>query len=406
MPEGYPSNTPKKLAILGCTGSIGTQALDVCRHHSEAYDIVALAGGRQIDVLLEQIKAFSPLYVSVADEQTRQSLREALAQLQIPTPLEILTTETGGLETLATLPELTDVLMGVVGILGLRPSLEALKAGKRLLTANKETFVTGGHLVQPYLKNIMPFDSEHSALFQSLHQSPIQHVRKMWITASGGPFRGYTAEMLKTVNKEKALKHPKWVMGQKVTVDSATLMNKGLELIEAKWLFDLESSQIDVLVHPESMVHGMVEYIDGSVVAQLAPADMRIPIQVAMSWPDRWEGAYMKSHLNLSELSTLTFHPPDETVFPCLTLARQAMESGSRATTILNACDEIAVEAFLDERLHFTEIPVLIERVLEKSTQTMDGNAYPDLDELLALDAWAREESLSYIVNDLYFQTL
>ncbi len=392
-----PLVSPKKLAILGCTGSIGTQALDVCRHHPHTYDVVALAGGKNVDKLFEQIQAFSPSYVSVADDQTRQALKEALSDAHISLPLEILTTETGGLETLAMLPELSDVLMGVVGILGLAPSLAALKAGKRLLTANKETFVAGGHLVQPYLSKILPFDSEHSALFQSLHHSPIQSVRKMWITASGGPFRGYSAEQLKHVTKADALKHPNWVMGQKVTIDSASLMNKGLELIEAKWLFRLKPSQIEVLVHPQSIVHGMVEYIDGSVMAQLAPADMRIPIQVAMSWPERWDGAYMKSHLNLSELSRLDFHPPDETVFPCLALARQAMEAGSRATTILNACDEIAVQAFLDERLHFTEIPRLIERVLENSKQSLGGNAYPELDELLDIDAWARRESVAYL---------
>jgi 1-deoxy-D-xylulose-5-phosphate reductoisomerase len=399
MLEGYQQPTRKSLAVLGSTGSIGTQALDVCRHHPEAYEIIALAGGKQIDKLLEQIKEFSPLYVSVADDQTRKALKEALSDANISLPLEILTTEAGGLETLATLPDLTDVLMGVVGILGLAPSLAALKAGKRLLTANKETFVAGGHLVQPYLSNILPFDSEHSALFQSLHHSPIKSVRKMWITASGGPFRGYSLEQLKQVTKADALKHPNWVMGQKVTIDSASLMNKGLELIEAKWLFGLNPSQIEVLVHPQSIVHGMVEYMDGSVMAQLAPADMRIPIQVAMSWPNRWDGAYMKSHLNLSELSRLDFHPPDEAVFPCLRLARHAMEAGSRATTILNACDEIAVQAFLDERLHFTEIPCLIERVLEKSHHSFAGADYPELDELLYIDAWARQESLAYLAT-------
>jgi 1-deoxy-D-xylulose-5-phosphate reductoisomerase len=399
MLEGYQQPTRKSIAVLGSTGSIGTQALDVCRHHPEAYEIIALAGGKQIDKLLEQIKEFSPLYVSVADDQTRKALKEALSDANISLPLEILTTEAGGLETLATLPDLTDVLMGVVGILGLAPSLAALKAGKRLLTANKETFVAGGHLVQPYLSNILPFDSEHSALFQSLHHSPIKSVRKMWITASGGPFRGYSLEQLKQVTKADALKHPNWVMGQKVTIDSASLMNKGLELIEAKWLFGLNPSQIEVLVHPQSIVHGMVEYMDGSVMAQLAPADMRIPIQVAMSWPNRWDGAYMKSHLNLSELSRLDFHPPDEAVFPCLRLARHAMEAGSRATTILNACDEIAVQAFLDERLHFTEIPCLIERVLEKSHHSLAGADYPELDELLYIDAWARQESLAYLAT-------
>ena len=398
MLEGCSTYIPKKLVVLGSTGSIGTQALDVCRHHPDAYEILALAGGKQVDILFQQIKEFSPRYVSVADNESRQALKQALLDAKLPLP-ELLTTEDGGLETLATLPEMTDVLMGVVGILGLAPSLAALKAGKRLLTANKETFVAGGHLVQPYLANVLPFDSEHSALFQSLQQSKIQSVRKMWITASGGAFRGFSAEQLKTVTKADALKHPNWVMGQKVTVDSASLMNKGLELIEAKWLFGLKPSQIEVLVHPQSIVHGMVEYIDGSVIAQLAPADMRIPIQVAMSYPERWEGRYMNSHLNLSELSRLDFYTPDETVFPCLGLARQAMEAGSRATTILNACDEIAVQAFLDDKLHFTEIPILIERVLEKSRQSLSGGDFPELDELLEVDAWARRESLASLTT-------
>ena len=397
MLEGclQPPPTRKKLAVLGSTGSIGTQALDVCRHHPQAYDVVALAGGTQTDTLLEQIVEFSPRYVSVANDFHRQALKQALAERQVYCSPELLTTEEGGLETLAGLSELSDVLMGVVGILGLAPSLAALKAGKRLLTANKETFVAGGHLVQPYLNQVMPFDSEHSALFQSLHHAPVQQVRKMWITASGGPFRGYSAEQLKHVTKAQALQHPKWAMGPKVTIDSASLMNKGLELIEAKWLFDLRPAQLDVLVHPQSVVHGMVEYIDGSVMAQLAPADMRIPIQVAMSWPERWAGDYMKSHLNLSELSTLEFFPPDETVFPCLRLARQAMAAGSRSTTILNACDEIAVQAFLQDRLTFSEIPQLIERILEKSQQQLEGKDYPDLDELLEIDRWARQESLT-----------
>ena len=382
-----------KLVILGSTGSIGTQALDVCRHHPECYEVLALAGGSNLEVLILQIQEFQPLYVSVGTDKLRQNLIEQLHARHIPLPEYILTTESGGLLELATLNEATDILVGVVGILGLMPSLAALKAGKRLLTANKETFVTGGHLVQPYLKQVIPFDSEHSALFQSLNQSSNTSIKALWITASGGPFLGYTAEQLQTVSKAQALKHPKWEMGAKVTIDSATLMNKGLELIEARWLFDVAPSQVEVLIHPESVVHGLVEFIDGSIIAQLAPADMRIPIQVAMSWPNRWQGDYMQTHLDLKTLSQLHFSVPDESTFPCLRLARQALDSGALATTVLNAVDEVAVEAFLQESLRFVEIPALIERVLEKGMTLKGFSHFPSLEEILHLDAWARQES-------------
>jgi 1-deoxy-D-xylulose-5-phosphate reductoisomerase len=389
--------TKSQLVILGSTGSIGTQALDVCRHHPERFEILALAGGTRLDVLISQIQEFTPPYVSVATDVLRQSLIDALQAQGIPLPASILTTESGGLSQLATLTEATDVLVGVVGILGLTPSLAALEAGKRVLTANKETFVAGGHLVQPYLKQVIPFDSEHSALFQSLNHASTNAIKRLWITASGGPFLGYSLAQLAEVTQAQALKHPKWTMGAKVTIDSATLMNKGLELIEARWLFDVDPTQVDVLVHPQSVVHGMVEFIDGSVMAQLAPTDMRIPIQVAMSWPERWHGAYMQTHLDLKTLSQLTFLPPDEETFRCLALARQALQSGSKSTTILNAVDEVVVQAFLEERLRFVDIPAVIERVLEKGTTLGGFSEFPSLEEILHLDAWAREEVKAHL---------
>ncbi|XVJ52046.1 MAG: 1-deoxy-D-xylulose-5-phosphate reductoisomerase [Vampirovibrio sp.] len=387
----------KKLAILGSTGSIGTQALDVLRHHPQKYQLLALAAGHQLERLIPQIIEFQPRYVSVANDALRQELQWALKHLSFKTPLDIFTTDAGGLGILATLPDVTDVLMGVVGILGLSPSLSALKAGKTLLTANKETFVAGGHLVQPYLSQVLPFDSEHSALFQSLHHAPTSRIKKMWITASGGPFRGYSQEALKKVSKAEALRHPKWVMGEKVTIDSATLMNKGLELIEAHWLFEIEAQRLDVLIHPQSIVHGLVEFIDGSIIAQMAPADMRIPIQVAMSWPDRWSGAYRNQDFNILDLARLDFEAPDENTFPCLALAREALKRGSLATTVLNAADEVAVQAFLDERIRFTQIPQVIEHTLLESSKKINNPSLPPLEDILEEDRWARRESQGWI---------
>jgi 1-deoxy-D-xylulose-5-phosphate reductoisomerase len=219
----------------------------------------------------------------------------------------------------------------------------------------------------------------------------------MWITASGGPFRGYSQEALKKVSKAEALRHPKWVMGEKVTIDSATLMNKGLELIEAHWLFEIEAQRLDVLIHPQSIVHGLVEFIDGSIIAQMAPADMRIPIQVAMSWPDRWSGAYRNQAFNILDLARLDFEAPDENTFPCLALAREALKRGSLATTVLNAADEVAVQAFLDERISFTQIPQVIEHVLLESSKKINNPSLPSLDDILEEDRWARRESYGWI---------
>jgi 1-deoxy-D-xylulose-5-phosphate reductoisomerase len=382
----------KTLSILGSTGSIGRQALDICRNHPERYNVVALAAGQNIEALAKQIQEFHPAVVSVQSPALRDALISLLNTLGLPHPLPECVVGAEGLKQLATLPDVEDVLVGVVGFIGLAPTLEALKAGKRVLTANKETFVAGGHLVAPYLQQVVPFDSEHSALFQSLHGEPAHHVKKLWLTASGGPFREFTRlSEFEGITREQALKHPNWSMGAKVTIDSATLMNKGLELIEARWLFGLEPQQLQVLIHPQSVVHGLVEYIDGSIVTQWGPADMRVPIQVAMSWPERWSGDYMASHLDLTTLSTLEFRPPNEALFPALPLARHAMEAGSHATTVLNAADEMAVEAFLKGQLHFTEITPSVARVLEAIDEFAPSSPYPELDELMALDAWARQ---------------
>jgi 1-deoxy-D-xylulose-5-phosphate reductoisomerase len=386
----------KSLVILGSTGSIGTQALDVCRNHPEQYRVLALAAGENVAVLAQQIQEFQPSYVSVKTPDARHTLLKQLQEMKLPV-IPDCAVGCEGLHALATLPEADDVLVGVVGIVGLAPTLAALQAGKRVLTANKETFVAGGHLVQPYLQQVVPFDSEHNALLQSLQGSDTTAIKALWLTASGGPFRDLKhRHEFDAITPEQALKHPNWRMGTKVTIDSATLMNKGLELIEAHWLFGVPSERLKVLVHPQSIVHGLVEYTDGSVMSQLGPADMRIPIQVAMSWPSRWDGAYMCSHLDVAQLSQLTFYPPDETLFPALPLARQAMETGPAATIALNAADEVAVQAFLERRIRFLDIVETVARVLEAlPTHEAASQPLPDLEAIDHLDAWARQQAYS-----------
>jgi len=387
----------KRISILGSTGSIGTQSLQICEQYPDHYSVHSLAAGKNMTLLATQIHQFSPQRVSVADDATRQALLETLKQKGITPPAEILTTDKDGLESLASDSAVDDVLMGVVGMIGLSPSLSALKAGKRLLTANKETFVAGGHLVQPYLSHVIPFDSEHNALFQSLHHEPTKHIRTLWLTASGGPFRTWNEDQFESITKADALKHPNWVMGAKVTIDSATLMNKGLEVIEAHWLFGVPADHINVVVHPESIVHGLVEFVDGSILSQMGPADMRVPIQAAMSWPDRWDGQYMGTHINLLTLKQLNFEKPDTKRFPCLSLARQALETGPAATCVLNAADEMAVQAFLNEQISFTEIPLLIMRVLDTFSKKDLPSIPPDLESVLNLDTWSRKEAFNNI---------
>ena len=379
---------PVKIALLGATGSIGTQVLDVVRRFPEHFEITALAAGRNVDRLNTQIAEFAPKAVCVAEGSKKPDFSgEVLSGPE-------------GLEALATRDDIDVVIVGLVGMIGLAPTLAALKTGKRVLTANKETFVAGGHLVQPYLDNIIPIDSEHSAIFQCLQgqngavseaskRRSASEVEKIYLTASGGPFRTLPKTQFEKITKAQALKHPNWEMGDKITIDSATMMNKGLEVIEAHWLFGVRYEQIQILVHPQSVVHSAVEFIDHSVIAQLGAPDMHVPIQYAMFYPQRAVSDYPNSRLNLLEQSELNCEAPDLEKFPCIALAYQAGEKGQSAATVLNAADEAAVELFLQERIGFTEIPKLLERVLG-GYHSVCQSPTPCYEEILALDSWAR----------------
>ena len=372
----------QRLTLLGSTGSIGTQVLDVAAQFPERFEVVSLAAGGNLERLAEQMRQWQPRRVSIQSP-------ERIAELQALTPDyrgEILA---DALEALATDPDIDTVVVGLVGLAGLRPTLAALQAGKKVLTANKETFVAGGHLVAPYLKQILPIDSEHSAIHQCLKQEKPEAVRQIYLTASGGPFRTLSAEQMRTVGLQDALKHPNWTMGRKITIDSATMMNKGLEVIEAQWLFGLSLEQIQIVVHPQSIVHSGVEFVDGSILMQLGAPDMRVPIQYALAYPERLPGEYPNHRLDLLSLGALQFEPPDVELFPCIRLAYEAARLGPSATAVLNAADEMAVQLFLEERIGFAEIATRIERVLEAHCR-QGVNRQPGLEEIHALDAWAR----------------
>jgi 1-deoxy-D-xylulose-5-phosphate reductoisomerase len=356
----------KKIAILGSTGSIGIQALEVCSHLG--IEVVSLAAGSNIALLEEQVRRCRPKMAAVADE--------ALARLLAVSVADTGTRVAGGTAALleaATLPEIDMVLISVVGSAGLAPTVAALKAGKRIALANKETLVAGGSLIMALARernlDILPVDSEHSALFQSLAGNRPQDVEKLLLTASGGPFRGYSAEALERVTREQALKHPNWSMGSKITVDSATMMNKGLEVIEAHWLFDVPVGDIEVLVHPQSIIHSLVAYRDGSVMAQLGATDMRIPIQLAMTWPERHANPFRR--LSLTEAGNLAFEQPDMSVFRCLPIAYGAIRRGGTMPAAMNAANEAAVEAFLGNRLKFARIPDVVQQAMERHVPDM-----------------------------------
>jgi len=372
-----------RLSILGCTGSIGTQTLDVVLRHQDKLSVESLSAGKNIDLLVEQIKQFSPRFVCVPDEESMDQLKKKLTGFHGEIGFAM-----DGLIHAATRSEVTHVIVAVVGSLGLQPTICALQSGKTVALANKETLVAGGHLVNKALKAgggmLIPVDSEHSAIFQCLKGEKRSEVERILLTASGGPFRGYTKEQLKTVKKEDVLHHPVWKMGNKVTVDSASLMNKGLEVIEAKWLFNLELSQIDVVTHPQGIIHSMVEFIDGSVIAQLGLPDMRTPIQVALSYPDRWSAP--PPRLNLAQAGTLTFENPDLETFPLLRLAYESAKVGGTMPAVLNAANEEAVGLFLDDQIHFSEIPILVEQAVKAHK----AKEFPSLEEVLKADQSAR----------------
>jgi 1-deoxy-D-xylulose-5-phosphate reductoisomerase len=352
----------KRIAILGSTGSIGVQALDVVARHPDRFEVVGLAAGRNAERLAEQVRAFKPRYATLTEPGATRELRERLGR-EAP---EILPHATGA-ETLAALPEVDFVLAAISGGAGLRSTAAAVEAGKTVGLANKESLVLAGELLTRRAAErkvaILPVDSEHSAIFQSLVGHNRAEVRRLLLTASGGPLRTVAAANLPTVTPAQALKHPNWSMGDKITIDSATLMNKGLEVIEARWLFDIDPRRIDIVVHPESIVHSMVEYIDGSVVAQLGVSDMRGPISYAMAWPERLR--LDLPPLDLSRLGRLTFEAPDPGRFPAFTLAYRALEMGGTAPAALSGADEAAVEAFLRGRCPFPRIASLCEEVLD-----------------------------------------
>ena len=368
----------KKIAILGSTGSIGTQTLEIVREQKDIC-VTALAAGKNIRLLEEQIREFRPSLVCVGDEEKAAELKRNIADLSVR-----VVTGMEGLIEVAVEPESEILVTAIVGMIGIRPTIAAIEAGKTIALANKETLVTAGHLIIPLAKKhkvqILPVDSEHSAIFQSLQGNEGNRVHKILLTASGGPFRGRTREELADVTLEDALKHPNWSMGRKITIDSSTLVNKGLEVMEAKWLFGVELDLIQVVVHPQSVIHSAVEYEDGAVIAQLGTPDMRLPIQYALYYPNR--RPLSGKRLDLFELGSLTFEKPDVSAFRGLSLAYEAMKKGGNVPTIFNAANERAVALFLERKIPYLEIPELIEA-------SMNEIAYreaPDVEEILATE--------------------
>ncbi|HLN63405.1 MAG TPA: 1-deoxy-D-xylulose-5-phosphate reductoisomerase [Symbiobacteriaceae bacterium] len=377
----------KGISIIGSTGSIGTQALDVAAHLPDRVRVVALAAGSRVDLLAEQVRRFRPSLVSVSGPNEALGLKRALLERPTGEPLPEIMHGPEGLEAVATHPEAQMVLTSVVGALGLKPTLAAIAKGKEIALANKETLVAAGELVMAAAKRrgvkIIPVDSEHSALFQCLAGEEPKRVRRLLLTASGGPFRGM--KDLSGITKERALKHPRWVMGAKITIDSATLMNKALEMIEARWLFDVPMDRVEVVVHPQSIVHSAVEYIDGNVMAQLGPTDMRLPIQYAFTYPERVAG--FVEPLDLIKLGSLTFEAPDPETFPSLNYARQAVTIGGTMPAVMNAANEVAVSRFLADQIPFTGIFAVVREVMERHQKV----TAPNLEAVLAADRWARE---------------
>lgn len=366
----------KKIGIMGSTGSIGTQTLDVVRNHPEDFCVTALSAGRNIRLLEEQIREFSPKLAVVGDEELAKELRIRVNDLNVK-----VCSGMEGLLEMAVQPEMEIVVTAIVGMIGIRPTMEAIRAGKDIALANKETLVTAGHLIMPLAKEhhvqILPVDSEHSAVFQCLHGENRGAVHKLLITASGGPFRGKTRAELADVTLADALKHPNWSMGQKITIDSATLVNKGLEVMEAKWLFDVELDQIQVVVQPQSIIHSMVEFEDGAVMAQLGTPDMRLPIQYALYYPER---KYLPGdRLDFQTLSQITFEQPDMDTFEGLPLAISAAKTGGSMPTVFNAANERAVAKFLRKEIRFLDIYEIIRTSMERHHVIAD----PDLTEVL-----------------------
>jgi len=379
----------KKISLLGSTGSIGANVLDVIERNPEKFQILGMSAGTNVDLFAKQIRKFKPRVVALFDTKKIPTLKERIADLDI----EILSGEEGTI-AVATLPEADVVVSGVMGSAGLLPAIHALKSGKNLALANKETLVIAGELVLREAKKtnsqIIPIDSEHSAIFQVLNGEKKERIKKIILTASGGPFRTFSFDQMETVTVKDALKHPNWDMGAKITIDSSTMMNKGLEYIEAKWLFGV-NTPVEIIVHAQSIIHSMIEFVDTSIIAQLGIPDMRVPIAYALTYPDRFECDLPS--LDLTTMGNLTFEAPDFERFPCLRLAIDAMEIGKTMPAVLNAANEIAVQAFLEELISYKDIAELIRMVM----QNHNPSPLKELQDVLIADRWAREETTKLV---------
>lgn len=376
------------ISILGSTGSIGKQALEVCE--SLGLNIISLIAGSNASLLEEQVRKYRPLVAALYDEEAASGLRSSVADL----PCRVLGGMNGIIEAV-TLRETDTVLTSVVGIAGLVPTIAAIEAGKNIALSNKETLVTAGSIVMEKAREngveILPVDSEHSAIFQCLAGNRREDAKKIILTASGGPFRGFTPQRMRKVTPEQALRHPNWSMGDKITIDSASLMNKGLEVIEAMWLFGMKPDDIEVVIHKESIIHSMVEFVDGSVMAQLGAPDMRIPIQLALTWPERAANSFRR--ISLTEIGSLTFEKPDMEAFPCLGLAYRAAGTGGTLPAAMNAANEVAVASFLKREIGFCQIPEIIGQVMEEHRV----NTRPSLDDIIDTDLTSREMAADII---------
>ena len=380
----------KQIAILGSTGSIGTQTLDVVRQHPDAFSVYALSAHRSIDLLIKQALEFNPAVVCIADETYYRPLCEALSDL----PIRVLAGKKA-LAEMVTMPAIDVVVAAMVGYAGLRPTIEAIKAKKTIALANKETLVVAGEIIdrlaKRYKVDILPVDSEHSAIFQSLVGEDMTSVEKLLLTASGGPFRNFTLEQMQYVTAAEALRHPNWEMGAKITIDSASMMNKGFEVIEARWLFDIPVDKIQVLVHPQSVVHSAVQFVDGSVKAQLGTPDMRMPIQYALTYPERWMSDVAR--LDLFATQSLTFEEPDLKRFPNLALAYEAMNKGGNMPCVLNAANEVVNLAFREGRSGFMQMSDVIAKTMEKTMFITE----PTYEDYVQTDKEARKIALELL---------
>ncbi|MCU0786283.1 MAG: 1-deoxy-D-xylulose-5-phosphate reductoisomerase [Verrucomicrobia bacterium] len=375
----------KNVVLLGSTGSIGTSTIKVAGDLPDRIRLLGLAAGNNTELLLEQTRKHQPEVISITDPVKAGELRDSLG-----TACEVFS-GADGLLKLATLPGADIVLIAIVGTAGLQPALAAIRAGKDIAVASKEILVMAGEIVmseaRKYGVRVLAVDSEHSAIFQCLDGKPASSVRKLWLTASGGPFRTTPKDEFPGITVERALKHPSWVMGRKITIDSATLFNKGLEMIEARWLFDIEMARVGVVVHPQSIVHSMVEFVDGSLLAQLSTPDMCLPIQYALTYPDR--AASERVQTDFPKIANLTFEEPDLDRFPSLKLARRAGEVGGTLPAVLNAANEVAVETFVNRRINFPQITETVRRTMDRHKVV----PHPTLDQILKADAWARSEA-------------